>query len=134
MPLLENDIIFAYLNEYDPSHTTAEKIFQKLQSGEIEVEVSSVSLVEMELIYRSEKKEDLLLRDLAAMAALPNTKYVALTPDVAVASVYLKQTLNLTFFDSHCAATALNLDRKIISFDQAYDNVPGLIRIKPEAI
>jgi len=28
MPLLENDIIFAYLNEYDPNHTTAEKIFK----------------------------------------------------------------------------------------------------------
>jgi len=30
--------------------------------------------------------------------------------------------------------TALNLDRKIISFDQAYDKVPGLKRIKPNTI
>jgi len=88
----------------------------------------------MELIYRSEKMEDRLLRDLSAIAALPNVRYIALTPDVAVASVYLRQTLNLTFLDSHYAATALNLDRKILSFDQAYDNVPGLTRIKPETI
>jgi len=134
MPLLENDIIFAYLNEYDANHAVAERIFQKLQRGEIGVEISSASLIEMELIYRSEKMEDNLLRDLAAMAALPNVKYVALTPDIAVASVYLRQTLALTFFDSHCAATALNLDRKVISFDQAYDEVPGLTRIKPETI
>lgn len=134
MPLLENDVVFAYLNEYDPNHAVAERIFQKLKRGEIGIEVSSVSLLEMELIYRSEKMEDRLLKDLAAMAALPNVKYVALTPDVAVASVYLRQTLNLTFFDSHYAATALNLDRKIISFDQAYDRVPGLTRIKPDAV
>ena len=41
--------------------------------------------------------EDKLLKDLAAMAALPHVKYVALTPDIAVASVYLRQTLNLIF-------------------------------------
>jgi predicted nucleic acid-binding protein len=134
VPLLENDVIFAYLNEYDPNHAIAERIFQKLQNGEIKVEISSVSLIEMELIYRSEKMEDKLLKDLSAVAALPNVQYVALTPDVAVASVYLRQTLNLTFFDSHYVATALNLDRKIISFDRAYDKVPGLTRIEPNTI
>lgn len=88
----------------------------------------------MELIYKSEKMEDRLLKDLAAIAALPNVEYVALTPDITLASVYLRQTLNLTFFDSHYAATALNIDGKIISFDQDYDKVPGLTRIKPEIL
>jgi hypothetical protein len=54
MPLLENDVIFAFLNEYDPNHTVAEEVFRKMRVGELTVEVSSVSLVEMELIYRSE--------------------------------------------------------------------------------
>ncbi|MEM2704038.1 MAG: PIN domain-containing protein [Candidatus Bathyarchaeia archaeon] len=134
MPLLENDVIFAYLNEYDPNHPIAEGLFQKLQDGKLSVHISSVSLIEMELIYRSEKMEEKLLKDLAALAALPYVKYVPLTPDTAVASVYLRQTLNLTFFDSHYAATALNLDRKIISFDKAYDKVPGLTRIKPDTL
>ena len=134
MPLLENDVIFAYLNEYDSNHAIAERIFQKLQNGETSVEISGVSLIEMELIYRSEKMEDKLLKDLAAIAALPNVEYIALTPDVVVASVYLRQTLELTFFDSHYAASALSLDRKIISFDRAYDKVPGLTRIKPDTI
>jgi len=134
MSLLENDVIFAFLNEHDPNHGIAEKIFQKLQNGDVTVEISSVSLLEMELIYRSENMEDRLLRDLAALAALPNVKYVALTPDVAVASVYLRQTLNLTFFDSHYAATALDHDRKIISSDRSYDKVHGLTRLDPSTI
>jgi len=134
MPLLENDVIFAYLNEYDPNHVVAEGIFRKLEKGEIDLEVSSVSLIEMELIYRSEGVEGRLLKDLAAMAALPHVDYIALTPDVAVASVYLRQTLNLTFFDSHYAAAALNMDRKIISFDRAYDGVPGLKRVEPDSV
>ncbi|MEM1510326.1 MAG: PIN domain-containing protein [Thermofilaceae archaeon] len=134
MPLLENDAIFAYLNEYDPNHEIAEGIFEKLRRGELRVENSSISLLEMELIYRSEKREGRLLKDLAALAALPNVEYVALTPDVALTSVYLEQTLNLSFFDSHYAATALNLDGKIISFDKACEKVPGLTRIKPETL
>ncbi|MEM1581093.1 MAG: PIN domain-containing protein [Candidatus Bathyarchaeia archaeon] len=134
MPLLESDIIFAYLNEYDPNHPIAERIFRKLQHGEIILHISSVSLIEMELIYRSEKMEERLLRDLAALAALPSVKYMPLTPDTTVASVYLRQTLNLSFFDSHYAATALSLDRKKISFDEAYDKVPGLTRIKPDTL
>jgi len=134
MPLLENDVIFAFLNEYDPNHTVAEKVFQKIRSGEAIVEISSVSLLEMELIYRSEGMEDKLLKDLAAIAALPNVKYIALTPDVAVASVYLRQTLNLTFFDSHYAAVALNLDRRILSFDQSYGRVKGLTLVDPATI
>jgi len=134
MPLLENDVIFAFLNEYDPDHTVAEKVFQKIRSGEAMVEISSVSLLEMELIYRSEGMEDKLLKDLAAIAALPNVKYIALTPDIAVASVYLRQTLDLTFFDSHYAAVALNLDRRILSFDRSYDRVKGLTRVDPATI
>ncbi|MBO3754281.1 MAG: hypothetical protein FGF53_05325 [Candidatus Brockarchaeota archaeon] len=53
----------AYLNEHDPNHETAERIFGKLRRGEIRVEISSLSLIEMELIYRSEKREDRLLKD-----------------------------------------------------------------------
>jgi len=70
MPLLENDVIFAYLNEYDPNHEIAERTFKKLYDGEISMEISSVSLIEMELIYRSEKMENKPLKDLAAMATL----------------------------------------------------------------
>lgn len=69
--------------------------------------------------------EDKLLRDLAAMAALPNAKYATLTPDMAITNAYLRQTLNLTFFGSHYAATALSADRRITSFDKTCDRVPG---------
>ncbi|MCW4035582.1 MAG: PIN domain-containing protein [Candidatus Bathyarchaeota archaeon] len=134
MPLLENDVIFAYLNELDPHHEAAERIFTRLQEGELTLDTSSVSLVEMELIYRSEGRGEDLLAHLSAIAALPSVKYAPLTPDLVIAGVYLRQTHALTFFDSNYAANALNLDRQIISYDRAYDKVPGLTRIDPETI
>jgi len=68
---------------------------------------------------------------MAALASIPNAEFEPLTPDVALSAVYLRQTFHLGFFDSHYAATALKLDRTIISFDRAYDDVKGLKRIDP---
>ncbi len=132
--LLENDVIFAYLNEYDAKHKTAERIFEKLRVGRLKLQISSASLLEMELIYRSEKIEQKLLRDLAAMAALPNIQYIPLTADIAVTATYLRQNSQLSFFDSHYAATAVSLDGKIISFDPTYEKIEGLTRIPPESV
>jgi len=77
-------------------------------------EPHAIEEVGMELTYRNEKMEDKLLEDLAAMVVLPNVKYVPLTPDISIVSVYLRKTLGLTFFDSHHAATTLSLDGRII--------------------
>lgn len=134
MPLIENDLIFAYLNELDPNFKVAEKTFKKLDSGAIRVSISSVALIEMELIYRSENKEDALLKDMAALAALPNTTFEPLTPDIALSAVYLRQTFRLGFFDSHYAATALSLDATVVSFDRAYESVKGLRRLDPARV
>jgi len=134
MPLLENDVIFAYLNRADSYHDVARKLFYKLKNGELTVEISSVSLLEIELVYKSRGIEKRLLNDIAELLALPGVKYVPLEPKVVLLSVYLRNQYNLTFFDSHYAATALSLDRKITSFDRAYEKVPGLARIDPEKI
>jgi predicted nucleic acid-binding protein len=132
MPLLENDVIFAYINRQDKNHDAAEAIFDALKHGKLHLDISSVTLIELELIYRSQGIEDKLLDHLAALTALPNVRYAPLTPDLVIASVYLRQTLGLTFFDSHYAATALKQDRHIISTDRAYDTVPGLTRTEPQ--
>ncbi len=131
MPAIENDVIFAYLNESDINFKVAERLFGKLKAGSLTVSISSVALVEMELIYRSERKEDALLRDMAALASLPHTHFEPLTPEGVLSAVFLRQTYDLGFFDSHYAATALNLDRRILSFDRAYDRIKGLKRIDP---
>ncbi|MDK2383914.1 MAG: hypothetical protein QI199_03770, partial [Candidatus Korarchaeota archaeon] len=61
MVLIENDVIFAYMNENDEKHRIAEKIFHKLQEGRLKLDISGVTLLEIELIYKSQKLEDRLL-------------------------------------------------------------------------
>lgn len=134
MPLIENDVVFGFLNSSDPRFKLADRIFTKIRSGSLRVSLSSIALVEMELVYKSEGREEALLKDMAALASIPNTTFEPLTPDVALSAVFLRQTFDLGFFDSHYAATALKNDGSIISFDRAYDAVKGLKRIDPSSL
>ncbi len=134
MVLMENDVIFTYMNERDKNHGVARGIFEEIRAGELSVDLSSVGLIEMELIYRSQGREERLLHDLAALMALPSVRYIPLTPEVVVTSAYLRRRFDLSFFDSHYAAAALGLDGKILSFDEAYDRIPGLVRIDPRTL
>ena len=68
---------------------------------------------------------------LAAVSAIHGIEVLPLTPSVAVAAAYLRETHGLSFFDSHYAATALTRDGIIYSFDSAYDKVSGLTRMDP---
>ncbi len=133
MTLMENDVIFAYMNEKDENHQAAVKVFQKLREGKLRIDISGVTLLEMELIYRSQRRESELLRVMSALLSLPNAGFIPLTPEIVITSIRLREKIGLSFFDSHYAATALYLDGQIISFDEAYDRVPGLVRIDPRS-
>lgn len=48
--------------------------FYKLKNEEVTVEISSVSLLEMELVYKSRGIENRLLKDIAELIALPGAR------------------------------------------------------------
>jgi len=100
----------------------------------MKVEISTVTLLELELIYKSNKLEHLLLEHITALSAILNTWRTPLTTEIILSSIHLGQTHGMTFFDSHYAATALNSDRVIISKDRAYSGIPRLILIDPETL
>jgi len=130
MPLLETDLIFAYLNNLDSHHDVAKNIFQKIREG-THLTISSLSLIEIELIYKNNNLENQLAQHIAALSALPNITIHQVSADLILTSIYLRETHNLSFFDSHYAATALQLDAEIISTDKKYQDVPGLTLIDP---
>ena len=130
MPLLETDLIFAYLNTQDNHHQTAKTLFKEIKKGK-HVNISPITLIELELLYKTNKIEHHLTPHITALTTLPNTTYTPLTPETILTAITLRQEHNLTFFDSHYAATALQTDQQIISTDQNYSNIPGLTHIDP---
>lgn len=131
MPIIETDMIFAFLNAIDRHHNAASKLFSQIKSG-YEVGLPTSALIEMELIYKSNDREDDLANHIANLVAIPNIISIALTPKTILLSITLREDYNLSFFDSHHAATALENDGKIISTDQQYKDVPNLELIEPE--
>jgi len=130
MPIIETDMIFAFLNANDRHHNVASKLFSQIRSG-YEVGLPTSALIEMELIYKSNDREDDLANHVANLVAIPNISSIALTPKTILLSITLREDYNLSFFDSHHAATALENDGKIISTDQEFKNVPNLELVDP---
>jgi len=105
--LIENNVIFAHMNENDENHQVAERIFHKLKKGNLKLDISGVTLLELEFIYKSQKLEEELLKVMSALLSLPNVGFISLTPEIVITSVRLRQEFGLSFFDSHYATTAL---------------------------
>jgi predicted nucleic acid-binding protein len=125
MSLLETDLIFAYLNKLDGHHEAAKNIFNKIREGKHHT-ISSLSLIEIELIYKSNNLEKQLAQHIAALSTLPNITIHQPSADIILTSIYLRETYSLSFFDSHYAVTTIQLDMKIMSTDIKYLNIPFL--------
>lgn len=129
MPLIETDTIIGFLNKGDIFHEESNEIFEKISNGELDAEISSVSLIELQLIYKSKKIEYQFEFDLAEFQAIKNLKWAPLTVVSSLTAINLRKRYNLTFFDSLHVGIAFNLDMQIISQDKKYDNISGLKRI-----
>ena len=114
-------------------HEKAEMLFQKIRDG-LGVEASSACLLEMELVFKSESREDELLGAITALKGIESIEFLPVTPEIVISSIAIRRNYGLTFFDSHYAATALSRDRVIISMDNAYDSIPNLTRCDPDEI
>jgi len=107
--------------------------------------ISSLALHELELnlkagnILIEERRatlEDIakFFTDLSRLLSLYDLNIFPLTCEQIAEAANLRKKHNLTFYDSHHAASAMLYDSKIISTDNTYDSVVGLKRIDPYSI
>lgn len=69
--------------------------------------------------------------DLSQLLSLYKLSVFSLTCQQIAKAADLRKKYNLTFYDSHHAASAMLYDSKIISTHNTYDSVTGLKRINP---
>lgn len=94
--------------------------------------LTTATLIEMELVYKSNDREDDLVIHVANLIAISNITSVVLTPKTVILSINLREDYNLSFFDFQHAATALENDGEIISTDQQFIKVPKVEPVDPE--
>lgn len=68
---------------------------------------------------------------MANLISVPNVNSLALAPKTILLAIKLREDYDLSFFDSHHIAVALENDGKLISTDQEFDRVPELELIDP---
>ncbi|MFO8018030.1 MAG: PIN domain-containing protein [Promethearchaeia archaeon] len=129
MPLIETDTIIGFLNKRDRFHKEASLIFKKINQGELEAHISSVSLIELQFIYKSKNIEFQFGFDLAEFQAIKNLKWALFDVQCSLTALNFRKQYNLSFFDSLHVGLAMNLDKRIISGDKKYDEIKGLQKI-----
>lgn len=136
MPVIEVDMLIAFVNVLDKYHKIASRLMDRIVSGKIRnVKVAASAYLEYELILRSRGySEEDIREDLYCFKKLANLGEVPLTIDVLLKASELREKYGLTFFDSLHGATALLLDGMIISVDEDYGKVEGLKVVNPAEI
>ena len=129
MPLIETDTLYSFLNANDANHKFAEIIILRVNNGDLDVKFSSVSLIELQLIYKSKGIEYEFELDLVELQRIKNIEWTLLDTISSLTAIHLRKKYNLSFFDSLHVGIAITLDKQIISQDKEYDKIIGLQRI-----
>ncbi|MEM3130747.1 MAG: PIN domain-containing protein, partial [Nitrososphaerota archaeon] len=134
--MIETDILYAFIKKEDWLKATAENIIKRIVVGEFGIVYTSRECLH-ELYYISKEEGvslDEYIARAASITAIENLKFLETTYEIDLLALTLMRQYNLkSIFDAYYAATALNQveDHKIISTDDVYGTIPGLIRIDP---
>ncbi len=136
VPVLELDMMIAFVNSVDRLHNVASNIFDKIVRGELgNAAIPCSAYMEYELILKSRGySEEEVRLDLEAFRSLKNLGEVPLTLNILLTASRLRAMHGLSYFDSLHAASALAYDKVIISVDKAYERIPELKVMDPRKI
>ena len=133
MPLIDSDMILAYIKKNDRHQENAEKIIGKIIAGELEAYVSSSMLVEIAFVLKRNNQLSLLSDVFKLIYDMPNISIIPISENI-IETAHNHMMKDIGILDSIQAATALRYDKEIISTDHIFDKIKGLKRIKPEEI
>ncbi len=133
MPIIELDMLIAFVNSVDALHNVAVKLFNEVARGKLgNVAAPTSAYMEYELVLRSRGySEDTVLSDLNAFRRIKNLGEIPLTFEVIAKALELRKRYSITYFDSLHAASALLHDKTVISTDRVYRRIAELRAIDP---
>ena len=129
MPVADTELIFA-LNPKDPKHENALKKVKEIRN----LKVPDTAVLEFQTVLRARGRTPsqvrmalLALRQILSQYNIEETN--TLNTKSLITQCSLEEKYGLSYFDSLIAASALALDKQIISDDKAFDKIPGLKRM-----
>ena len=130
--LIESDLLLAAIKKEDRLKPAAERILEKIDSGELKGVYASTAVLQ-EIIFWFYNRQ--LLSELAKavniLSHLPNVEWIPITPEICLTASLLINEYNTSPFDAYHAATAIPRDKTILSTEHIYDKIKGITRIEP---
>ncbi|HDN63304.1 MAG TPA: type II toxin-antitoxin system VapC family toxin [Candidatus Bathyarchaeota archaeon] len=129
MPVADTELLFA-MNPRDRKHKDAINLLKEVNG----LVVPDTAILEFQIVLRARGRSPSQVR--IALLALHEALTQNDVKEVKTLSVSLlafqselEEKYRLSYFDSLIAASALTLDRQVVSDDEAFDRIPNIKRV-----
>jgi len=130
--LIESDLLLAAIKKEDRLKPFAAKILEKIDSGDIkDVYASTAAIQEIIFWFHNRQLFEDLIKAVNFLTHIRHIDWVPLTPQVCTTASLLMGEYSLSPFDAYHLATALSMDKTILSTVHVYDKIKGITRIEP---
>ena len=130
--LIESDILLAAIKKEDRLKSAAEKILEKIDSGEIKgVYASTAAIQEVIFWFFNRQLFSELTLAVNILSHLKNLEWIPVTPEICLTASLLINEYKTSPFDAYHAATTIPRDKTILSTEHVYDKIKGITRIEP---
>jgi predicted nucleic acid-binding protein len=130
--LIESDLLLAVIKKEDRLKPAAEKILEKIDSGEQKgIYASTAVLQEVIFWFYNRQLFSELQKAVNLLSHLRNIEWIPITPEICLTASLLINEYKTSPFDAYHAATAMPRDKTIISTERIYDKIQGIQRIDP---
>jgi len=124
--------LLAAIKKEDRLKPFAAKILLKIDSGEIKgVYASTAAIQETIFWFHNRQLLDELVKAVNFLTHMRHIKWVPLTPEICTAAALLMSEYHLGPFDAYHLATAISMDKTILSTEHVYERVKGVKKIEP---
>jgi len=129
MPVADTELLFA-LSPRDPKHEHALRALSEIPG----LVVPDTALLEFQVVLRERGRKPsqvraalLVLRQVLSSYGVGEAR--TLSVGLLVQQCAIEEAYGLSYFDGLIAASALAVDKRVVSDDRAFDRVPSLERI-----
>ncbi len=124
--------MLAVIKKEDPLKPSAEKILEKIDSGELKSIYASTAVLQ-EVIFWFYNRQLLseLEKAVNILSHLRNVEWIPITPEICLTASLLISEYKTSPFDAYHIATAIPRDKTILSTEHIYNKIKGITRIEP---
>jgi predicted nucleic acid-binding protein len=124
--------LLAAIKKEDRLKPVAAKILKKIDSGDIrDVYASTATIQEIIFWFYNRQLFDDLIKAVNFLTHIRHIDWIPLTPQICTTASLLMGEYSLAPFDAYHLATALSMDKTILSTEHVYEKIKGVRRIEP---